>query len=81
MSGKTEWPATGQTLLLGDAGVLLRAVGAAEYAHLKGEEELFCAKHGLREKVSHIYQYNDRFPSFLPLVLLRCNLGQSNTDY
>ncbi|XP_013145897.1 PREDICTED: probable ATP-dependent RNA helicase kurz [Papilio polytes] len=50
MSGKTEWPATGQTLLLGDAGVLLRAVGAAEYAHLNGEEELFCAKHGLREK-------------------------------
>ncbi|CAK1590245.1 unnamed protein product [Parnassius mnemosyne] len=51
MSGKAEcWPATGQTLLLGDPGVLLRAVGAAEYAHVKGEEELFCAKHGLREK-------------------------------
>lgn len=52
MTGKADsWPATGNTLLLGDAGVLLRAVGAAEYAYVKGEEELFCAKYGLREKV------------------------------
>ncbi|KAJ0173159.1 hypothetical protein K1T71_011335 [Dendrolimus kikuchii] len=51
MSGKPDsWPATGNTLLLGDPGVLLRAVGAAEYAHSMGEEELFCAKYGLREK-------------------------------
>ncbi|KPJ20926.1 Probable ATP-dependent RNA helicase kurz, partial [Papilio machaon] len=51
MNGKADcWPATGQTLLLGDPGVLLRAVGAAEYAHFNGEEDLFCAKHGLREK-------------------------------
>ncbi|KAG6459917.1 probable ATP-dependent RNA helicase kurz [Manduca sexta] len=51
MSGKADcWPATGHTLLLGDPGVLLRAVGAAEFAHLKGEENLFCAKYGLREK-------------------------------
>ncbi|XP_075983898.1 putative ATP-dependent RNA helicase kurz [Anticarsia gemmatalis] len=51
MSGKPDsWPATGHALLLGDLGVLLRAVGAAEYAHVKGEEELFCAKYGLREK-------------------------------
>ncbi|KPJ11577.1 putative ATP-dependent RNA helicase kurz [Papilio machaon] len=51
MNGKADcWPATGQTLLLGDPGVLLRAVGAAEFAHFNGEEDLFCAKHGLREK-------------------------------
>ncbi|KAI5638778.1 oligonucleotide/oligosaccharide-binding (OB)-fold domain-containing protein [Phthorimaea operculella] len=51
MSGKADnWPATGNLLLLGDPGVLLRAVGAAEYAYVKGEEELFAAKHGLREK-------------------------------
>ncbi|XP_028166537.1 probable ATP-dependent RNA helicase kurz [Ostrinia furnacalis] len=51
MSGKADsWPATGNTLLLGDPGVLLRAVGAAEYAYMNGEEELFCAKYGLREK-------------------------------
>ncbi|KAL0818359.1 hypothetical protein ABMA28_008837 [Loxostege sticticalis] len=51
MSGKADcWPATGNTLLLGDPGVLLRAVGAAEYAYVNGEEELFCAKYGLREK-------------------------------
>ncbi|CAH2238891.1 jg13699 [Pararge aegeria aegeria] len=52
MTGKAQnWPATGNTLLLGDPGVLLRAVGAAEYSFVKGEEELFCAKYGLREKV------------------------------
>ncbi|XP_072934333.1 probable ATP-dependent RNA helicase kurz [Epargyreus clarus] len=51
MKGKSDcWPATGNTLLLGDPGVLLRAVGAAEYAYVNGEEEVFCAKHGLREK-------------------------------
>lgn len=51
MSGKPDsWPATGNVLLLGDPGVLLRAVGAAEYAYVNGEEELFCAKYGLREK-------------------------------
>ncbi|XP_073948219.1 probable ATP-dependent RNA helicase kurz [Choristoneura fumiferana] len=51
MSGKPDnWPATGHTQLLGDPGVLLRAVGAAEYAHVNGEEQLFCAKHGIREK-------------------------------
>ncbi|CAG9791538.1 unnamed protein product [Diatraea saccharalis] len=51
MSGKPDsWLATGNTLLLGDPGVLLRVVGAAEYAYVKGEEELFCAKYGLREK-------------------------------
>ncbi|XP_053617052.1 probable ATP-dependent RNA helicase kurz [Plodia interpunctella] len=51
MSGNSSsWPATGHTLLLGDPGVLLRVVGAAEHAHFRGEEELFCAKYGLREK-------------------------------
>ncbi|XP_059049878.1 probable ATP-dependent RNA helicase kurz [Achroia grisella] len=51
MSGKPDnWPATGHTLLLGDPGVLLRAIGAAEYAYVQGEEELFCAKYGIREK-------------------------------
>lgn len=52
MAGKPDsWPATNNILLLGDPGVLLRAVGAVEYAYVKGEEELFCAKYGLREKV------------------------------
>ncbi|CAH0696581.1 unnamed protein product [Spodoptera exigua] len=51
MTGKPDsWPATGNVLLLGDPGVLLRAIGAAEYAYVKGEEEIFCAKYGLREK-------------------------------
>lgn len=56
MSGKPDsWPATGNTLLLGDPGILLRAVGAVEFAYVKGEEELFCAKYGLREKVCMFY--------------------------
>ncbi|GBP62921.1 Probable ATP-dependent RNA helicase kurz [Eumeta japonica] len=51
LNGKSEsWPATGNMLLLGDAGVLLRAVGACDHAHKNGEEEIFCAKYGLREK-------------------------------
>ncbi|KAH9637772.1 hypothetical protein HF086_007801 [Spodoptera exigua] len=34
MTGKPDsWPATGNVLLLGDPGVLLRAIGAAEYAY------------------------------------------------
>ncbi|XP_050679614.1 probable ATP-dependent RNA helicase kurz isoform X2 [Leptidea sinapis] len=50
MSGTADsWPASGHGLLLGDPGVLLRAVGAAEVAHCRGEEG-FCAKYGLREK-------------------------------
>ncbi|KAF9794055.1 hypothetical protein SFRURICE_014218, partial [Spodoptera frugiperda] len=52
MTGKPDsWPANGNVLLLGDPGVLLRAIGAAEYAYVKGEEEIFCAKYGLREKL------------------------------
>lgn len=51
LSGKSDsWPATEHTLLLGDPGVLLRVVGAAEYAFIKGEETVFCAKFGVREK-------------------------------
>lgn len=50
MSGKTDsWPATGNMLLLGDPGVLLRAVGACD--HSTEALSVFCAKYGLREKV------------------------------
>ncbi|OWR55134.1 ATP-dependent RNA helicase DHX8 [Danaus plexippus plexippus] len=49
MSGKTDsWPATGNMLLLGDPGVLLRAVGACD--HSTEALSVFCAKYGLREK-------------------------------
>ncbi|XP_068623266.1 probable ATP-dependent RNA helicase kurz [Battus philenor] len=76
MSGKNDcWPATGQTLLLGDPGVLLRAVGAAEYAHVKGEEELFCAKHGLREKaVKEIRKLRKQLTSEINLSISGVNV-------
>lgn len=44
------WAGTGNTLLLGDPGILLRAVGAAEYAHSTGKLEEFCQTNGMRVK-------------------------------
>ncbi|CAB3222170.1 unnamed protein product [Arctia plantaginis] len=77
MSGKPEsWPATGNILLLGDLGVLLRAVGAAEYAHIKGEEEIFCAKYGLREKaVKEIRKLRKQLTSEINLSVAGVNVA------
>ncbi|CAG0889759.1 unnamed protein product [Cyprideis torosa] len=51
---RRKWARVGNSLALGDAVVLLRAVGAAEYflSSKKGEEELteFCDLNGLRPK-------------------------------
>ncbi|XP_067015411.2 probable ATP-dependent RNA helicase kurz [Anabrus simplex] len=47
---RRAWAGTGQSLLLGDPMVLLRAVGAAEHANAKGELTSFCQQHGLRHK-------------------------------
>ncbi|XP_066144802.1 probable ATP-dependent RNA helicase kurz [Euwallacea fornicatus] len=47
---RQQWAGTGNSLLLGDAGVLLKAVGAAEYEHSKGKLQEFCDKNGLRHK-------------------------------
>ncbi|XP_078042452.1 putative ATP-dependent RNA helicase kurz [Augochlora pura] len=44
------WAGTGNSLLLGDAMVLMRAVGAAEYAGSRGKLLEFCEEHGLRHK-------------------------------
>ncbi|CAH2094002.1 unnamed protein product [Euphydryas editha] len=76
MSGKADnWPATGNTLLLGDPGVLLRAVGAAEYAYVKGEEELFCAKYGLREKaIKEIRKLRKQLTSEINLSISEVNV-------
>ncbi|CAH4033767.1 unnamed protein product [Pieris brassicae] len=77
MSGKPDsWPATGNTLLLGDPGILLRAVGAAEFAHVKGEEELFCAKYGLREKaVKEIRKIRKQLTSEINLSVSGVNVS------
>ncbi|XP_054016492.1 probable ATP-dependent RNA helicase kurz [Hylaeus anthracinus] len=47
---RRHWAGIGNSLLLGDPMVLIRAVGAAEYAGTKGKLLSFCEKHGLRHK-------------------------------
>lgn len=47
---RKQWAGEGNSLLLGDPCVLLRAVGAAEYAHSIGKLDLFCRDNGLRTK-------------------------------
>ncbi|KYN01320.1 PREDICTED: probable ATP-dependent RNA helicase kurz [Cyphomyrmex costatus] len=44
------WAGTGNSLLLGDLMVLLRAIGTAEYAGSKGRLLFFCEENGLRHK-------------------------------
>lgn len=44
------WAGSGQSLLLGDPLILLRAVGAAEYAGSTGKLAEFCQSNGLRPK-------------------------------
>lgn len=50
MQARRVWAGTGNSLLLGDPMVLMRAVGAAENAGYSGNLESFCEKHGLRHK-------------------------------
>ncbi|XP_008191976.1 probable ATP-dependent RNA helicase kurz [Tribolium castaneum] len=47
---RRQWAATGNSLLLGDSMVLLRAVGAAEFANTQNRLEQFCHANGLRHK-------------------------------
>jgi ATP-dependent RNA helicase DHX37/DHR1 len=47
---RRAWVGTGNSLLLGDPMVLLKAVGAAEYSHSQGKLQEFCDEHGLRMK-------------------------------
>lgn len=44
------WAGTQNSLLLGDPMILLKAVGAAEYAHSQGKLQEFCDENGLRFK-------------------------------
>ncbi|XP_030379655.1 probable ATP-dependent RNA helicase kurz [Scaptodrosophila lebanonensis] len=47
---RRSWAASGNYQLLGDPMVLLRAVGAAEYAGSQGKLASFCETNGLRQK-------------------------------
>ncbi|CAH1971493.1 unnamed protein product [Acanthoscelides obtectus] len=47
---RQRWAGQGQSLMLGDNMVLLKAVGAAEFAAARGKLERFCEENGLRHK-------------------------------
>ncbi|XP_015600106.1 probable ATP-dependent RNA helicase kurz [Cephus cinctus] len=47
---RRRWAGMGNSLLLGDLMVLIRAVGAAEFAGSRGKLLNFCEEHGLRHK-------------------------------
>lgn len=49
-SKRRAWAGSGSSLLLGDPMVLLKSIGAAEYAHSQGKLQQFCDEHGLRMK-------------------------------
>lgn len=47
---RRKWAGEGNSLFLGDNMVLLRAVGAAEFANSQSKLEQFCLENGLRHK-------------------------------
>lgn len=47
---RKAWAGQGNSLLLGDPMILLRAVGAAEFANSKGQLSEFCETNGIRLK-------------------------------
>lgn len=47
---RRAWAGSGNSLQLGDPMVLLKAIGAAEYAHSQGKLREFCEENGLRLK-------------------------------
>jgi ATP-dependent RNA helicase DHX37/DHR1 len=47
---RKQWARTGNFLLLGDAMVLLNAIGSAEYSQTQGKLDEFCTENGLRLK-------------------------------
>lgn len=47
---RRQWAGDGNSLLLGDLMVLLKAVGGAEYANSEGKLQKFCQDNGLRYK-------------------------------
>lgn len=47
---RRTWAGNGNSLYLGDPMILLKAIGAAEYAHSQGKLQEFCDENGLRMK-------------------------------
>ncbi|CRK87788.1 CLUMA_CG001540, isoform A [Clunio marinus] len=47
---RKTWAGSGNSLMLGDPMILLKAVGAAEFSHSQGKLQEFCDENGLRLK-------------------------------
>lgn len=70
------WAGTGNSLLLGDPMVLIRAVGAAEYAGSKGKILNFCEEHGLRPKaITEIRKLRQQLTNEITLNIPELNLS------
>ncbi|XP_016982362.1 probable ATP-dependent RNA helicase kurz [Drosophila rhopaloa] len=73
---RQSWAASGNYQLLGDPMVLLRAVGAAEYAGSQGRLPEFCATNGLRQKaVSEVRKLRVQLTNEINLNVSDVELG------
>ncbi|XP_017112910.1 probable ATP-dependent RNA helicase kurz [Drosophila elegans] len=73
---RQSWAASGNYQLLGDPMVLLRAVGAAEYAGSQGRLPEFCAANGLRQKaVSEVRKLRVQLTNEINLNVSDVELG------
>lgn len=73
---RQSWASSGNYQLLGDPMVLLRAVGAAEYAGSQGRLAEFCATNGLRPKaVSEVRKLRVQLTNEINLNVSDVSLG------
>ncbi|XP_055380352.1 probable ATP-dependent RNA helicase kurz [Condylostylus longicornis] len=73
---RRSWAGSGHSLLLGDAMVLLRAVGASEYAGSLGKMDTFCEQNGLRKKaVIEVRKLRIQLTNEINLNIPNCNLS------
>ncbi|KAH8343422.1 hypothetical protein KR059_010563 [Drosophila kikkawai] len=73
---RQSWAASGNYQLLGDPMVLLRAVGAAEYAGSQGRLSEFCTTNGLRPKaVSEVRKLRVQLTNEINLNVSDVELG------
>ncbi|XP_065364159.1 probable ATP-dependent RNA helicase kurz [Calliphora vicina] len=73
---RQSWASSGNYQLLGDPMVLLRAVGAAEYAGSKGELVKFCSENGLRHKaITEVRKLRVQLTNEINLSITNVNLN------
>lgn len=70
---RLSWASTGNSRSLGDAMVLLRAVGAAEY---QGSDREWCEKNGLRHKgIIEIRKLRRQLTNEINMIIPSCNIA------